>query len=268
MTSAVTMDMVWSEDELRHAFHHLLKNPLKGNESLMVYRNARKKYSEAFRQSPLKHGIRATESFRSIDEGIIATYRPAVCFRGVEREASALYVTINPSNVPEALKATHERYYKWVEYQAGASKEKVKKGDRSDFAATLDMVLKMKMLTSCSRGPFSMIDIDDNDPTTWLGRIRQAIGDDAIEMILETKNGFHVVFLPKKMSQEGHKSLNAVLSSDPGKGQDASVTKGKGSKLSVALPGGLQADHETRILYCSCERPGAKPWKPGSEVSS
>jgi hypothetical protein len=70
------------------------------------------------------------------------------------------------------------------------------------------------------------------------------------------------------MSQEGHKSLNAVLSSDPGKGQDASVTKGKGSKLSVALPGGLQADHESRILYCSCERPGAKPWKPGSEVSS
>jgi hypothetical protein len=57
-------------------------------------------------------GIRATESFRSIDEGIIATYRPAVCFRGVEREASTLYVTINPSNVPEALKATHERYYK------------------------------------------------------------------------------------------------------------------------------------------------------------
>jgi hypothetical protein len=49
MTSAVTMDMVWSEDELRHAFHYLLKNPLKGNESLMVYRNARKKYSEAFR---------------------------------------------------------------------------------------------------------------------------------------------------------------------------------------------------------------------------
>jgi hypothetical protein len=99
------------------------------------------------------------------------------------------------------------------------------------------MVLKMKMLTSCSRGPFIMIDIDDNDPTTWLSRIREAIGDDAIEMILETKNGFHVVFLPKKMSQERHKSLNAVLSSDPGKGQDASVTKGKGSKLSVALPG-------------------------------
>lgn len=35
-----------------------------------------------------------------------------------------------------------------------------------------------------------MIDVDDNDTTTWLSRIRQAVGDDAIEMILKTNMGF------------------------------------------------------------------------------
>jgi hypothetical protein len=94
----VTMDMIWNENEMRHAFmlfHHLLKDGSSGNEALMIYRNARNKYSEAFRQSPLKDGIRAVESFRLADEAVIAAYRAAVCFRGVEREASALYVTIN-----------------------------------------------------------------------------------------------------------------------------------------------------------------------------
>jgi hypothetical protein len=83
-----------------------------------------------------------------------------------------------------------------------------------------------------------MIDIDDNDQTTWLSRIEQSIGEEAIEMIIETKNGFHVVYRPKDMCRKAHMNLNNVLSSDIGKGQDASVTKGKGSKVSVARPGG------------------------------
>lgn len=35
-----------------------------------------------------------------------------------------------------------------------------------------------------------MIDVDDNDTTTWLSRIRQAVGDDAIGMILKTNMGY------------------------------------------------------------------------------
>jgi len=259
--STVTTDMIHDEDEMRHAFHHLLKDGLNGNETLMVYRNARNKYSEAFRESSLKDGIRGIESFRTTEDGIVASYRAAICTRDIEREASAMYLTINPRDVPQALKATHEHYYKWIEHKAGASKEKVKKGDRQDFAATLDTVLKMSMLKSRSRMRFNMIDVDDTDPTTWLAQTRQAIGDEAIEMIIQTKNGYHVVYRPKDMDKIAHMRLEGVLSSDPGKGQDAHVSKGKGTMISCALPGGYQADHATTIFYCSCERGHGEPYK-------
>ena len=49
-----------------------------------------------------------------------------------------MYVTINPRDVPEALKATHAHYYKWIEHKAGASKEKA-----------IDKILPPLLTTSC-----------------------------------------------------------------------------------------------------------------------
>jgi hypothetical protein len=219
-----------------------------------VYRNARKKYSDAFRESKIKDGVRGIEMFRTVKEGVLAAHKAGLCHKGVEREASALYVTVNPRDVPTALKETPAHYFKWVEHKAGTTKQQVRKGDRDDFAATLDRVLLMNILKSRSRARFQMIDVDDDDPTTWLQKIQDAIGLEAIEMIIKTKNGFHVVYSPKHMDKTSHRKLEAVLSSDPKKGQDASVTKSKGSMISCALPGGYQADHPTKILYCSCQR--------------
>ena len=246
--------MIHSESELEHALQHLIPDDLQGHEAFAVYRNARKKYSQAFRESKMKDGVRGIETFRTVQGGILAAHKTGLCHKGVEREASALYVTVNPRDVPSALKETHAHYYKWVEHKAGTTKEKVRKGDRDDFAATLDRVLLMNILKSRSRTRLQMIDVDDDDPTTWLQRIQDAIGLEAIEMIIKTKNGYHVVYSPKRMDKSSHRKLEAVLISDPNKGQDANVTKSKGTMLSCALPGGYQADHPTKILCCSCQR--------------
>jgi hypothetical protein len=165
-----------------------------------------------------------------------------------------MYVYINPRDVPAALKETHSRYYKWLESKAGMTKQQVRKGGNYDFAGTLNRVLDYQVSHHKSRGIFSVIDVDDNDPTTWLERIRQAIGEVAMEMIIETKNGFHVVYHSKKMGQESHMALAQVLQSDTGTGQDAKVTKLDGCALNCALPGGCQGTHRARILYCSCSR--------------
>lgn len=247
--------MIHSEDELEHALRHLLpKDGLEGHESLTVYRNARRKYSKAFGESEMKEGIRGIEPFRSVEGGILAAHKAGLCCKGLEREASALYVTVNPRHVPDAMKETHSLYYKWIEHRAGLSKQQVRRGDRADYAGTLPRALLSNILKTKSRVRFLMIDVDDNDPTTWLQKTRDAIGDDAIEMIIKTKNGFHLLYRPKDMTQESHKRLDAVLRSDTGKGPDENVTRTKGTSIACALPGGYQSDHPTKILYCSCQR--------------
>ena len=104
---------------MRQAFNDLLKHILKRHETLMVYRNARNKYSDKSRDSGTKAGVRGIESSRTVDDGIGAAYRARLCCRGVEREAPQLYVTINP----QALKATHTHYLKWIENKAGTTRE-------------------------------------------------------------------------------------------------------------------------------------------------
>jgi len=244
------MDMIHSEEELRHAFYHLIPSedhPLEGHECLSLYRHLRKKYADY----PVKEGLKKICCYRTIDEGVLAAYQASLCF-SKERSASALYAHINPRHVPEAVKATHAKYYQWLEYGAGTCKEQVTRGTSSNFAGTLYRTLEIEISHSKSRVRLSMIDVDDNDPRTWLSRIRTAIGKEAIEVIIETKNGFHVLFQRSKMKREAHEALREVLASDTGKGKDVKVTSMKGCALSCALPGAYQADHKTKILACSC----------------
>lgn len=64
------MDMVHSEEPMRQAFNDLLKDILKCHETLMVYRNARNKYSDKSRDSGTKAGVRGIESSRTVDDGV------------------------------------------------------------------------------------------------------------------------------------------------------------------------------------------------------
>lgn len=111
--------------------------------------------------------------------------------------------------------------------------------------------MELKILSKQSRNLFQMIDVDDPDPDTWLADIRSALGD-AVELIVKTKNGFHVIFRSRKLTRESHRRLREVLEKDTGKGKDASVTQIKGTLDSCALPGTFQAGHPTSLLYCSC----------------
>lgn len=175
-----------------------------------------------------------------------------LCFES-ERPASALYVGINPRDVPEALKETYQLYYNWLEHKAGATKQQVRRGDRDDFAATLAQKFEGRILACKSRERFAMIDVDDPDPTTWLERICHAIGEEAIEIIIQTKNGFHVVYQKSKMSSLAHKALGEVLKSDKGTGKEAAVTAMNGPAISCALPGAHQGNHKISIFACSCQ---------------
>ena len=247
----VTMNMIHSMDELEHALSHLIpsESHLQGHECLCLYRNVRGKYVDY----PVKEGPKQIESFRSIESGILAAHKAGICFE-TERPASAMYIGVNPQNVPAALKETNELYSKWLEYNAGLSKNEVRHGNREDFPARLQDKFEGRLMACKSRDIFSMIDVDDPDPSTWLRRIREAIGEEAIEMVIRTKNGYHVVFQRKKMTKQSHKALGDVLSSDKGKGPEASVTLMKGPVISCALPGAFQADHKTSIISCSCKR--------------
>lgn len=248
---SVASDMVHSEDEIRHALGHLMtrngEENLEGHECMVLYRNVRSKYVDY----EVKDGPRQFRSFRSINGGILAAYQSGTCFRD-ERPASALYVVINPRHVPDALKETHGHYCQWLEHQVGISQKQVKRGNHDDFPGTLHKAFGAQVAKCNSRKLFSMIDVDDNDPDTWLAVVLQAIGEQAVEMVIETKNGFHVVYQRQRMTQEAHDKLRDVLRSDTGKGKDAKVTDMNGCSLSCALPGGYQADHKIRIRTCSC----------------
>lgn len=250
-TTSVAMDMVHSEEEIRHALTHLIGDSLRGNETMVIYRNVRKKY--AAEDETVREGIRSEGTFRTPEEGVVAAYRAGISESGASRRASALYVTINPRDVAEGLKTTHSLYHKWLEGKAGMTKDQVRKGDRDDFAGTLDKAFRMNVLKSESRHIFEMIDVDDKDPETWLKQVRDAIADENIEMIVETKNGYHVVYNSKSMPRANHAKLAQVLKGSP-KGKDEKATKSKGPSIQCALPGGMQSDHKTRILYCSCSR--------------
>jgi hypothetical protein len=141
-----------------------------------------------------------------------------------------------------------------MEVKAGLTKEQPKGMNREDYVGTLDTSFRSNILRCQARKRLDMIDVDDPDPTTWLRRIREAVGDEHIEMVLETKNGYHVLYQGKKMKRHEHKRLQIVLEENPGKGPMEKVTRGKGSCVACALPGGSQSYHKTKIIYCACER--------------
>lgn len=249
--SLVAMDMIHSTEELHHALSHLIPSYdyLQGHECLALYRNVRKKYVDY----PVKEGAKQICSFRSVEKGILAAYQAGICFEN-ERPASSLYVGINPRHVPEALKETHEIYSNWLEYRAGATKQKVRGGHKDDFGASLSHKFEGRILACKSREQFSMIDVDCTDPNTWLSRIRSAIGEGSIAMVIQTKNGFHVVYEKRKMTNVNHKSLKEVLESDSTTHKEASVTSMNGPAISCALPGSYQTGHKTTIYSCSCNK--------------
>ena len=261
---SICMDMIHSEEDLRHGLEHLLRNGLAGHETLTLYRNIRSKYATDERdKNTVEDGLRGVEHFRTIESGILAAYRSSVCELGTTRQCSALYVSINPRHVSEGLKLTFSNFIRWVEYKSGLTTQKVKGGDKEEYAGRLDKAFNMNILKSQSSHWFDMIDVDDKDPETWLRRVRDAINGssgsvDAIELIIETKNGYHVVYKPSKMTRESHMALKEVLSANPGKGPESKVQKCSGGSVSCALPGGCQSDHKTRIIYCSCHKENGK----------
>eukprot|EP00339_Tiarina_fusa_P005535 CAMPEP_0117004500 /NCGR_PEP_ID=MMETSP0472-20121206/5443_1 /TAXON_ID=693140 ORGANISM="Tiarina fusus, Strain LIS" /NCGR_SAMPLE_ID=MMETSP0472 /ASSEMBLY_ACC=CAM_ASM_000603 /LENGTH=281 /DNA_ID=CAMNT_0004705457 /DNA_START=52 /DNA_END=897 /DNA_ORIENTATION=+ len=260
-----TMNMVHSEEELLHGLKHLMGDVgsdcdegdepqqefLRGHETMILYRNVRKKYST---EPGIKEGLHCIETFRTPEQGLEAAYRAALCRNGPVREASALYVAINPRNVSEAHKLTQANYSHWLEAKAGVTREQPKGKNREDYLGTLDRALRCNILRCQARKRLDMIDVDDTDPTTWLRRIREAIGDEHIDMITQTKNGYHVLYQGKKMNPQEHRRLQNVLSENPGKGPMEKVTRGKGATVACALPGGSQSFHKTRIIYCACQR--------------
>lgn len=265
---SIATNMIHSEEEIRHALSHLLGRRgfgengaedgldyLQGHETMTLYRNVRKKYvsTDFWADHSYNEGPSQVCTFRSIDQGLLAAYQ-AGCCPIEERPASAMYVNVNTRDVVGALKETYQTYFKWLEHQAGTTKEQVRRGNRSNFAGTLDIAFRTMVSHHKSRGRFSVIDVDDDNPDTWLKSICEAVEDDGIEMVIETKNGFHVVYQPSKMSNKAHLRLKEVLKSDTEKGKDANVSKLDGSALSCILPGGYQADHKARIIRCSCHR--------------
>ena len=262
---SICMNMIHSEEELRHGLQHLLQDGLDGHETMTLYRNVRSKYARNEQEkNEVKNKLRGVEHFRTVEDGILAAYRSSVCESGPIRHCSALYVNINPRNVMDGLKVTYSNFLRWVEYKAGLTTDAVKGADKEDYAGRLDKALNMNVLKTQSKRRFDMIDVDEKDPDTWLRRICEAIdggggaasaGSHAIELIVETKNGYHVVYKPRNMTRESHVALHKVLSDEnAGSGSDCKVLKVLGGSVSCALPGGYQADHKTRILYCSCQK--------------
>jgi hypothetical protein len=183
----------------------------------------------------------------------MALYR-ALVSQSQELDLSAMYVTINPRDVPTAFQETQAQYIKYIECMAGLTVGTVRGASKPDYAASLKRRLECRILASQSRNLLQMIDVDDPDPTTWLAEIRQAIGEEAIEMIVQTKNGFHVVYSSKRMQPQSHIKLRDVFAKNPGKGPEDKVTRTKGTAAACALPGVYQADHPASIYICSCQR--------------
>ena len=271
---SVCMDMIHSEEELRHGLQHLLREGLEEHETMTLYRNVRSKYARNEQEkNEVKNKLRGVEHFRTIEDGMLAAYRSSVCESGPMRHCSALYVNINPRNVMGGLKLTYSNFLRWVEYKAGLTAVPVKDANKEDYAGRLDKEFNMNVLKTQSKRRFDMIDVDDKDPDTWLRRICEAIdgggaasdgevnanGNDAIELILETKNGYHVIYKPRNMTEQSHRALHEVLSDEnAGEGSERKVLKVPGGSVSCALPGGYQSDHKTRIYYCSCQKEGEK----------
>jgi hypothetical protein len=184
--------------------------------------------------------------------------KPAVSNPGTTRQCSlsALYVNVNPRHVPEALKHTHSHHYKWLEHKAGATHERVRNGESPHFSGTLNRVFDLQISRYKSRGTFAAIDVDNCNPDTWLRRITDAIGMEAMEMVIHTKNGFHVVYRPRKMGREAPLALGEVIKSDTAGGKDSNCDKMPGCAISCVLPDTYQADHKVTMRYCACRGEG------------
>jgi len=256
-----TMDMIHSEDDVLHGLQHLIgydhagnSTALQGHETMVLYRNIRKKYSST--PDKIKdYGLHCVSTFRTPEKGLETAYRSALCRQGPEREASALYVSINPRSVLQGMALTQTNCTTWMESKVGLTKEQVKGMHREDYIGTMDKQFIRNILKSQSRRRVDMIDVDDR---TWLPRIRKAIGDENIEMIVETKNGYHVIYHGKQLIEQQHKQLQKILSESP-KGALEKASRCKGSTVVCALPGGSQSYHKSKIIYCACHRKSPPP---------
>ena len=88
---SITMDMVHSEDEILHGLQHLMRgrstskeghdtNKLQGHETMVLYRNVRKKYSLAPQE--IREGLHCIQTFGTPAKGLEAAYRAALCRGG------------------------------------------------------------------------------------------------------------------------------------------------------------------------------------------
>ena len=211
------MHLIHSVGELAHGLQHILgEQGLAGHEALVIYRNVRRKYAKDDKSKKLMldlEGVRSMETFRNLDDGLEAAYKASICKAGPTRDCSAMYVTINPRHVTNGFKATHDGYIRWVERRAGLTKEDVRGGDDKNYCGKLERKLRSNVMKEESHKTLSMIDVDDADPNTWLRRVRKAIGEDAIELILETKNGYHVLYQPSKMARSAHSGRKRLTTS-------------------------------------------------------
>ena len=166
----MVLDMVHSEDELLHGLRHLMggrstskeghdTNKLQGHETMVLYRNVRKKYSLAPQE--IREGLHCIQTFRTPEKGLEAAYRAALCRGGAVREASVLYVAINPRQVSQGMALTQANLMKWMEYKTGLTKEQPKGGHKEDYFGALDKALTSNILKCQSRKNLDMIDVDD-----------------------------------------------------------------------------------------------------------
>jgi hypothetical protein len=120
----------------------------------------------------------------------------------VEQRSSACnvcyYQSTRSGGSPEGT-TTHTNYVDWLKHKPGKSKRPVKRDSGTDFTGTPGRVFSMKVLwtNTQSRCLFQMIDVDHNDRTLWLQRTTADIGCDAVELIVETKNGCHANYRPR-----------------------------------------------------------------------
>ena len=94
-----TFDLVHSDEQVLHGLRHLMGGEdylaaddedellLQSHETMVIYRNVRKKYAT---EPGVKEGLRSIETFRTPEQGLEAAYRAALCRGGPTREASAL----------------------------------------------------------------------------------------------------------------------------------------------------------------------------------